>query len=96
MNIDASSSFSSVMSFLKDVFSSVLSWMSGIKLAGNFSLLDLNVAFTVFGIIFTLLFTVVRSGVNNSISSVDRAKSESARDAARKKSSQNSQKKKAK
>ena len=64
MNIDASSSFSSVMSFLKDVFSSVLSWMSGIKLAGNFSLLDLNVAFTVFGIIFTLLFTVVRSGVN--------------------------------
>ena len=96
MNIDASSSFSSVRSFLKDVFSSVLSWMSGIKLAGNFSLLDLNVAFTVFGIIFTLLFTVVRSGVNNSISSVDRAKSEAARDAARKRSSQNSQKKKAK
>lgn len=79
MNIDASSSFSSVMTFIKSVFSSVLSWLSGIRLAGNFSLLDLNIAFTVFGIMFTLLFTVVRSGVNNSISSVDSAKKEAAR-----------------
>lgn len=80
MSVDASASFSAVMQFLKTVFSSVLSWLAGIRLAGTFTLLDLNIAFAVFGIMFTLLFSVVRNSVNNSIGSVDSARSEAARD----------------
>lgn len=77
MNIDASYSFSSIISFLVNVFKTVLSWLQGIHLAGDFSLFDLWIAFSVFSLMFTLLFTVVRSGVNNSYNTkAERARSE--------------------
>lgn len=79
MSSNGSSAFSSAFSFLKSAFISVLSWLDGIKIVNGISLLDLNIAIVVFGILFTALFTVVRSGVNNSIGSVDRARREKAR-----------------
>lgn len=62
MHFNFSIQFSQVMSFLVRVFTSVLSWLDSIIIIGNnTSLLDLNIAFTVFGIIFAAVFSVVRS-----------------------------------
>lgn len=60
MNINLSNEFSQIMSFIVNVFKSVISWLDGIIIIGNnTSLLDLNIAFTVFGIIFVAVFSVV-------------------------------------
>ena len=60
MNVNLSASFSSIMAFLVDVFKSVISWLDGIIIIGDStSLLDLNIALSVFGIIFTAVFAVV-------------------------------------
>ena len=71
MNINASNEFSQIISFLVQVFGKVISWLDGIILIGdNTSLLDLNIALTVFGIIFVAVFNVVKSGAVNSMDSV--------------------------
>lgn len=76
MNFNFSSQFSQVISFLVRVFTSVLSWLDSIIIIGNnTSLLDLNIAFTVFGIIFAAVFSVVRSGSVNSMDSVEVSRS---------------------
>ena len=60
MNINLSSEFSQIMSFLVNVFLSVIQWLDSIIIIGdNTSLLDLNIAFTIFGIIFAAVFSVV-------------------------------------
>lgn len=83
MNINASSAFTSAVSFVVFVFKSVLDWMDSIILIGNStSLLDLNIALVVFGIIFTAVFSVVRSGVVNAGDTV--ASSRAAADRAKK------------
>lgn len=79
MSANGSSAFSASFAFLKSCFISVISWLDGIKIVNGISLLDLNIAVVVFGILFTALFTVVRSGVDNSIGSVNRARREKAR-----------------
>lgn len=67
MNVNLSQSFSSIMGLLVNLFRDVISWLDGIIIIGDStSLLDLNIAFTVFGIIFVAVFSVVRSGAVNS------------------------------
>lgn len=64
MNIDLSNSFTSIFSFIINVFRSVFTWLDTIYIfGGNVSLLDLNIAFAVFGILFTALFAVIRNAV---------------------------------
>ena len=75
MNVDMSSSFSAMFSFILDVFRSVISWLDGIIVLNGFSLLDLNIAFTVFGIIITVLFAVVSSDVSFSMGDVSSKRS---------------------
>lgn len=71
MNINLSNEFSQIMSFLVNVFKNVIGWLDGIIIIGDStSLLDLNIAFTVFGIIFAAVFSVVRSGAVNSMDTV--------------------------
>ena len=64
MNIDMSSSFSAMFSFLTGMFVTVISWLDDIIVFNGFSILDLNIAFVVFGVIFTVVFSVVRSSVS--------------------------------
>lgn len=60
MYFDASNEFSQIISFLVQVFGNVISWLDGIIIIGDStSLLDLNIALSVFGIIFTAVFSVV-------------------------------------
>lgn len=62
MNINLSSQFSQIISFLVNAFKSVISWLDGIIIIGDqTSLLDLNIAFTIFSIIFVAVFSVVNS-----------------------------------
>lgn len=76
MNVNIANSFSAIMGFLANVFKSVISWLDGIIIIGdNTSLLDLNIAFTVFGIIFVAVFSVVRSGAVNSMDTVSESRS---------------------
>lgn len=83
MSINASSAFSSIVTFIVYVFKNVLQWMDGIIIIGkSTSLLDFNVALIVFGIIFTAVFSVVRSGVVNAADTV--ASSRAAADRAKK------------
>lgn len=71
MNINLSNTFSQIIDFLISAFVSVLSWLDGIIIIGDStSLLDLNIAFSVFTIIFVAVFSVVRSGAVNSVDSV--------------------------
>ncbi|MBO5395384.1 MAG: hypothetical protein J6A97_00720 [Clostridia bacterium] len=71
MNFNASNEFSQIISFLVQVFGNVISWLDGIIIIGDStSLLDLNIALTVFGIIFVAVFNVVKSGAVNSMDSV--------------------------
>lgn len=86
MSADGSSSFQSAFAFLKTVFLSVFSWLDGIKIVNRISLLDLNIAFIVFGIIFTAVFSIVRSGVDNSIGSVNKVREKKAREAEKERS----------
>lgn len=80
MNVNLSASFSSIMAFLVNVFKSVISWLDGIIIIGDStSLLDLNIAFSVFGIIFVAVFSVVKSGVINSGDTVDKSRAEKKR-----------------
>ncbi|MCH5197917.1 MAG: hypothetical protein J1E34_03325 [Oscillospiraceae bacterium] len=72
--IHADSAFSAMFSFIKDVFISVITWLDNIYIFGNISILDLNIAFTVFGVLFTAVFAVVKSSVSNSISSSDKSR----------------------
>lgn len=75
MNINLSNTFSQIIDFLISAFVSVLSWLDGIIIIGDStSLLDLNIAFTVFSIIFVAVFSVVRSGAVNSVDSVSRSR----------------------
>lgn len=61
MNINLSNEFAHIISFLVNVFRSVVSWLDGIIIIGDStSLLDLNIAFTVFSIIVAAVFSVVR------------------------------------
>ena len=81
MNVNASNEFSQIMSFLVHVFGNVISWLDGIIIIGDStSLLDLNIAFTVFGIIFTAVFSVVKSGAVNSMDSVTESRNAQARE----------------
>ena len=67
MSHDLSYEFTSILNFLVNAFRSVLSWLDGIYIFNsNVSLLDLNIAFAVFGVLFTALFAVVRNSVNSS------------------------------
>lgn len=67
MNIDLSNSFTSIFAFLINAFRSVLSWLDGIYIYNSsVSLLDLNIAFAVFGVLFTALFAVVKNSVSSS------------------------------
>ena len=71
MNVNLSNSFSQIMSFIVNVFKSVIGWLDGIIIIGDStSLLDLNIAFTVFSIIFVAVFNVVQSGTVNSMDTV--------------------------
>ena len=72
-NINLSNSFSQIMSFLVNVFLSVLHWLDSIIIIGDStSLLDLNIALSVFAIMFVAFFSVVRSsGVYNVDSASD-------------------------
>lgn len=82
MNVNLSSEFSGIIDFIVTVFRSVVSWLDSIIIIGdNTSLLDLNIAFTVFTIIIAAVFSVVRADATNSMTSVD-----SARAAAKKRS----------
>lgn len=84
MNVNISNSFSVIMGFLANVFKSIISWLDGIIIIGDStSLLDLNIAFTVFGIIFVAVFSVVRSGAVNAGDSVAHYKADKARREAR-------------
>ena len=87
MNINLSNEFSQIMSFIVNVFKSVIGWLDGIIIIGNStSLLDINIAFTVFSIILVAVFNVVQSGAVNSMDTVtesrkaqDRSEKEEAR-----------------
>lgn len=81
MSANGSSAFASIFSFLKTSFLSVFSWLDNIYISNNVSLLDLNIAIIVFSIIFTAVFSVVRSGVDNSIGSVNKIREKKAREA---------------
>lgn len=77
MNIDLSSSFTQIFDFIINVFRSVFHWLDTIYIFNSsVSLLDLNIAFAVMGLLFTALFAVVRSGVSyahSERSDIDRA-----------------------
>lgn len=80
MNINASSEFSSIIDFVVHVFRSVIVWLDGIVIIGDStSILDLNIAFTVFTIVFAAVFSVVRSGTVNSVDTVEASKKEAER-----------------
>lgn len=75
MNIDLSSTFTAIFAFIINAFRSVLSWLDGIYIYNsNVSLLDLNIALAVFGVLFSALFVVVKNQVKSGISAADRAK----------------------
>lgn len=78
MSVNLSSSFTQIFDFIIGVFRSVFGWLDGIIIFGDsVSLLDLNIAFAVMGLLFTALFAVVRNGVRFSGSRGDRSKKES-------------------
>ena len=81
MDVNISSSFTSIVSFLSYVFQSVISWLDSIIIIGDStSLLDLNIAFTVFGIIFVSVFSIVRSGAVNSLDTVSESRAAARRE----------------
>lgn len=70
MTANGSTAFNAIWSFLKTAFLAVISWLDGIKIINNISILDLNIAVIVFGILFTAVFSIVHNSVNNSIGTV--------------------------
>lgn len=68
MNVNLSNEFSQIISFIVGVFKSVIGWLDGIIIIGDStSLLDLNIAFTVFTILFAAVFNVVKAGAVNEL-----------------------------
>ena len=68
--MNTGSAFLDMMQFLVSAFRHILVSLDSAILFGNTSVLDLNIALTVFTIIFVAVFAVVRSGVVNSMGSV--------------------------
>lgn len=71
LDFDASSAFSGIWSILTQVWQTVMSLLNQIKI-GGVSLLFINIALTIFGLIFTVFFAVVKSGVSSSMSAAGR------------------------
>lgn len=71
--------FTESVSFLTAAFKYILNFLDNIILFADVSILELNIAFTVFGLLFVALFTVVRAGAVNSGDSVSNFKKEQAR-----------------
>lgn len=68
LDFDASSAFGGIWSIIKNVWQTVFSLLNQIKI-GGVSLLFINIALSIFGLIFTIFFAVVKSGVSTSIDS---------------------------
>lgn len=56
--------FSSIFDFIVNVFRSVLQWLDSIYILNGVSLLRFNIGLTIMTLIFTVVFAVVRNGVN--------------------------------
>lgn len=80
-----STPFTESVSFLTFAFKYILNYLDNIILFADVSILELNIAFTVFGLLFVALFTVVRAGAVNSGDSVSSFKKEEARKESRRK-----------
>ena len=66
LDFDASVAFGGIWSIIKNVWQTVFSLLNQIKI-GGVSLLFINIALSIFGLIFTIFFAVVKSGVSTSI-----------------------------
>lgn len=75
LDFDASASFGGIWSIIKNVWQSVFSLLNQIKI-GGVSLLFINIALSIFGLIFTIFFAVVKSGVSTSIDSASSVREE--------------------
>lgn len=71
LDFDATSAFSGIWSILTQVWQTVMSLLNQIKI-GGVSLLFINIALSIFGLIFTVFFAVVKSGVSSSLSASGR------------------------
>lgn len=63
---DATDAFTSLWSFITRVWTWVFNMLKSIEI-GGVSLLFINISLTIFGLIFTVFFAVVRSGVSSSM-----------------------------
>lgn len=66
LDFDLTSSFNEFWKYFKLLWSDILSLLNDIKI-GGVSLLSINIALTIFGLIFTVFFAVVKSGVVTSM-----------------------------
>lgn len=66
LDFDATSAFGGIWSILTQVWQTVMSILNQIKI-GGVSLLFINIALTIFGLIFTVFFAVVKTGVGTSM-----------------------------